>query len=175
MTVLDRLLAHDAWTTRQLLLRCRELSDEQMNREFDIGDKSLSATFVHIIGCMEKHTDLMLERNSDQIGRNDNSIVGLLARLTTVAKDFSEFASIVDCEGSADEMCVSAERGEKWPKGSLIAHIITHSMHHRAQIMYMMERSGIQDVIEGDALAWEGQARGWGYQWCDSYGNVVVE
>lgn len=30
MTILDRLLGHDAWTTRQLLLRCRELSEEQM-------------------------------------------------------------------------------------------------------------------------------------------------
>ncbi len=111
---------------------------------------------------MEKHTDLMLERVSVQIERDDKSIEGLSARLTTVAKDFSEFASSVDREGSADEMCVSAERGEKCPKGSLVAHTITHGKRHRAQIMYMMERSGIQDVIEGDALTWEGQARGCG-------------
>ncbi len=41
MTILDRLLGHDAWTTRQLLLRCRELSEEQMSRTFNIGDRNL--------------------------------------------------------------------------------------------------------------------------------------
>jgi uncharacterized damage-inducible protein DinB len=60
MDILDRLLGHDAWTTRQLLLRCRELTDEQMDRPFDIGNRSLRQTFEHIIACMESHTDLMM-------------------------------------------------------------------------------------------------------------------
>ena len=34
---------------------------------------------------------------------------------------------------------------------------------------------GVGDILEGDALGWEGQARGWGYRWCNSYGKVVVE
>ena len=29
MDILDRLVGHDAWTTRELLIRCRGLSDEQ--------------------------------------------------------------------------------------------------------------------------------------------------
>ncbi len=52
MTILDRLLGHDAWTTRQLLLRCRELSEEQRSQTFDIGDRSLSETLEHLIACM---------------------------------------------------------------------------------------------------------------------------
>ena len=64
MTILDRLLGHDAWTTRQLLLRCRELSEEQMDRMFDIGDRSLRGTFEHLIACMESHTDLLLGRTA---------------------------------------------------------------------------------------------------------------
>jgi hypothetical protein len=41
MDILDRLLGHDAWTTRQLLLRCRDLTDAQLDREFDIGHRSV--------------------------------------------------------------------------------------------------------------------------------------
>jgi integrase len=37
MDLLDRLLGHDAWTTQQLLVRCQDLTDEQLDREFDMG------------------------------------------------------------------------------------------------------------------------------------------
>ena len=181
MTILDRLLGHDAWTTRQLLLRCRELSDDQMNRSFEIGDRSLSGTFEHLIACMESHTDLLLGRRTQEhyeatkTLRDDETVDGMLTRLTIVAKDFGEFAAKVDREGRADEMCTDSEHSNWWPLGSVIAHIITHSTHHRAQIMYLLEQLGVQNVIEGDALGWEGQARGWGYDWSNSYGRTVAD
>ena len=106
--------------------------------------------------------------------RDDESIGGILTRLTIVSKDFAEFTAKVDREGRADDMCTDVENSNRWPLGSVIAHILTHSMHHRAQIMYILEQLGMQDVIEGDALGWEGQARGWGYDWSNSYGKVVV-
>ena len=56
--------------------------------------------------------------------------------------------------------------------GGAIAHVLTHSMHHRAQAHYILEKLGVENVIEGDALGWEGQARGWGYG--GSYGSVVA-
>ncbi|MCW3098748.1 MAG: DinB family protein [Chthonomonadaceae bacterium] len=175
MDILDRLLGHDAWTTRQLLLRCRELTDEQLDRPFDIGNRSLRQTFEHIIACMESHTDLMLERTTADYDRDEETIDGMLTRLTIVAKDFAEFATAVEREGRADAMCTNAEKTRKWPLGSLIAHLITHSMHHRAQVMYLLEQLGVQNVMEGDALGWEGQARGWSYRWCNSYGSTVAD
>jgi uncharacterized damage-inducible protein DinB len=175
MTILDRLLGHDTWTTRQLLLRCRELSEEQMNRTFDIGDRSLRETFEHLIACMESHTDLMMERTMMDDARDDDSLDGMLQRLTIVAKDFTEFAARIDRENRADDMCISTKKEGKWPLGSLIAHLLTHSERHRAQILYMLECLGVQNVIEADALGWEGQARGWGYDWCNSYGKVIAE
>src|SRR4051812_28126973 len=41
MDILDRLLGHDAYTTRLLLSRCELLSDEQVDREFPIGPGTL--------------------------------------------------------------------------------------------------------------------------------------
>jgi uncharacterized damage-inducible protein DinB len=181
MTILDRLLGHDAWTTRQLLLRCRELTDEQMDRPFAIGDRSLRQTFEHLIACMESHTDLLLERRTPEHAfsvralRDDESLDGMLKRLATIAQEFGAFAVAVDHDGRADDLCTDEERDKQWPLGSLIAHVLTHSMHHRAQILFILEELGVTDVIEGDALGWEGQARGWGYDWCHSYGRVASE
>ena len=181
MTIIDRLLGHDAWTTRQLLLRCRELTEEQLNIQFEIGDRSLAGTFEHLIAVMESHTDLLLGRRTQEnflatkALRDDESVDGMLKRLTVVAMDFADIAAQVEREGRADEMCTDPGGTNRWPLGGVIAHVLTHSMHHRAQILFMLEQLGVKDAIEGDALGWEGQARGWGFDWCRSYGRVVVE
>ena len=61
MDILDRLLGHDTWTTRQLLLACQPLPDELLDIEFDIDHKSLRETFIHMISNMEVWTDLLYE------------------------------------------------------------------------------------------------------------------
>ncbi len=54
-------------------------------------------------------------------------------------------------------------------------NILGRSMHHCAQALYILEQLGIQDVIEGDVLGWEAQARGWGWADGGSYGNISVD
>jgi hypothetical protein len=34
-------------------------------------------------------------------------------------------------------------------------------MHHRAQVMYLMEKVGLSEHIEGDLLGWESTSFGW--------------
>ena len=50
MDLLDRLLGHDTWTTRQLLLCCWSLTDEQLDREFDIVRTLLVPAIATILG-----------------------------------------------------------------------------------------------------------------------------
>src|SRR5262245_30435115 len=84
MDILDRLLGHDAWTTGQLLLRCRELTDAQLDQEFDIGHRSVRATMLHIVRNMEVWTDLIAGqpvRPDEGVGPSGRSVEGLLRRL----------------------------------------------------------------------------------------------
>jgi uncharacterized damage-inducible protein DinB len=166
MTILERLLGHDAWTTRQLLLRCRELTDEQLDRSFDIGQGTLRNTFLHLIGNMEGWTDLMRGRpvRTSARPREDETVEGLLRRLGVVAPEFGEFAARVEREGKADEMFLDIldDPPRKKSLGGAIGHLITHSMHHRAQALYLMECLGLHDLPEGDVLGWERVTRGWG-------------
>jgi uncharacterized damage-inducible protein DinB len=165
MDLLDRLLGHDAWTTRQLLLRCRELTDEQLDRRFDIGDRSLRETFVHVIENMEAWTDRMAMRpgRAETTSMWTPSVQSLLDRLTLAAKDLADVARRIRDEGRFDQMYADPREEPLNPRplGGMIVHAITHSMHHRAQALYLMEQLGLKDLPEGDALDWEHKAFGW--------------
>jgi uncharacterized damage-inducible protein DinB len=39
--------------------------------------------------------------------------------------------------------------------GTSIAHVITHSMHHRAQVLYLLRLAGVNPLPEGDVFSWE--------------------
>ena len=76
-------------------------------------------------------------------------------------------------EGRAAELITTPKSGNRRSVGAVIVHVVTHSMHHRAQILYMLEQLGLADVIEGDPLSWESVARGWGWADGRSYGKPV--
>jgi len=164
MDLLDRLLGHDAWTTRKLLLRCRELSEEQMDRPFDIGHRTVRGTFLHVIRNVEIWSDLMsgVPVRPDQ-GQDpeERSIPGLIARLDQASTDLAALARRVAADGRWDERWLDHLDDPPREKtyGGAIAHVVTHGMHHRAQLLYILRRLGLEDLPEGDVLTWESQAR----------------
>jgi uncharacterized damage-inducible protein DinB len=155
MDLLDRLLGHDAWTTRQLLNICASLADEQLDREFDIGHRTLRATLAHTICNMEVWSALM--QNQEAVKQSDKSIPGLIRRLDAAAIRLQSIARAVSDRNGWDETWI--DRLDDPPRektfGASIAHVITHSMHHRAQVLYLLRRSGITNLPEGDVLSWE--------------------
>lgn len=162
MDILDRLLGHDVWTTQQLLAQCQSLSPAQWDRSFAIDHGSLRKTFAHLIGSMEIWTDLLYERpvRTDRAGE---TLEQLQQRLTSVAREFAALARAIAYEGRYDAVFIDMLDQPPVPKtfGGAIAHVITHNMHHRAQIMYIMEQLGLRDHVEGDILSWESIAFGW--------------
>ena len=161
MDLLDRLLAHDSWTTRQLLLACQTLSDELLDKEFEIDHKSLRGTFVHMIDNFEVWTDLLYERPVK--GKTGDSIPVLLERLSFTSLEFSKMAHRISRKGRFDDMFLDTLDQPPRLKtfGGTIGHVITHNMHHRAHIMFLMERVGLKEHIEGDLLGWESSSSGW--------------
>lgn len=165
MDLLDRLLGHDAWTTRELLLRSRSLTDDEIDREFDIGHRTLRRTFQHMIRNMEVWTDLISGvpvRNNSDCDAGGRSIEELLKRLDVVVPQLQESARRVTDEGRLDEMLVDHLDDPPTRKsyGGAIVHLATHGMHHRAQVLYLLRKLGVTDLPEGDALSWENQLRG---------------
>lgn len=161
MNLLDRLLGHDVWTTRQLLLACRDLPDEALDREFEIDHGSLRHTFVHLIDNMETWTALMAGREPQE--HKGTSVDELLSRLSSVGREFAQLARRVEAESREDDCFMDTLDSPPIRKtfGGGIGHVLTHNMHHRAQVMFLMERVGLREHVEGDLLTWESTAFGW--------------
>ena len=160
MDLLDRLLGHDAWTTRQLLGCCQGLTDDQLDREFDIGHRTARATLAHIIRNVEVWTDLMSRRPIRGNGREQDercSIPEMITRLDRAAVDLATLARAVAQREAWDERWVDYLDDPPREKtfGGGIAHVVTHSMHHRAQVLYILRRLGLPKLPEGDVLSWE--------------------
>lgn len=160
MDLLDRLLAHDVWTTRTLLLRCQNLTDEQLDRDFDIAHRTVRKTFVHMVANLEIWTDLMNGKPTREA--RGRSIPELTERLDRAAADLSTVARGVAERNAWDERFVDVLDNPPREKsfGGAIAHVVTHNMHHRAQLLYMMRRLGVHELPEGDVLTWEQQLTG---------------
>jgi uncharacterized damage-inducible protein DinB len=161
MDTLERLLRHDAWTTRQLLLRAQELSDAQLDRPFDIGHRSLRCTLGHIISQMEFWCDAMQRQPYRWKIEPDNSIETMLARLDTVTPELLTLATQIAAHQLEDAAFIAPlePTARMIPLGTALAHLPTHGTHHRAQCLYMLKLLGLEDLPEGDAFSWERQHR----------------
>jgi uncharacterized damage-inducible protein DinB len=161
MDLLDRFLGHDVWTTHQLLLRCRGLTDDQLDRDFDIGHRTVRATLLHVIRNIEVWSDLLAGNSvREDPGPSGRSVSALARRFDFAAANLAEVARSIAQRRGWDEKWVDhldTPPTEKTYGGS-IAHVITHSMHHRAQLLYLLRRLGVNDLPEGDVLSWENQA-----------------
>lgn len=158
MDILDRLLAHNAWTTNKLIEQSRGLTDSQLDQKFDIGLKTVRATIDHIIESMEWWTDLMNglpQRSFETLDEDPMSLAGFTKRLELVAIQFAEVARRIQAEGQLDEKWQARDdQPEPFNYGTTIIHVITHSAHHRAQLMYMLKQLGVAHVIMAHALSW---------------------
>ena len=161
MNLLDRLLGHDEAATRELLVICQNLTDEQMDREFDAGWRTLRRTFAHMIGNIEVWTDLMMERMV-RSGSAGDSVPELLARLEASYAEFAAFARQIEREGRLDDLWTDVLDNPPTQKsyGGAIGHVITHNMHHRAELQHILNRLDIPiNVPEGDLMGWDQRQR----------------
>jgi uncharacterized damage-inducible protein DinB len=162
MDLLDRLLQHDLWTTQQLLERYRELTPAQRTQSFDIGHQTLDATFQHMLGNVRVWTDLMLERPVQTVPERPAAPVDeLIAAWNNAYWEFAALARQITAEGRMDDTFLDVLDQPPRPKsfGGAIAHVITHNMQHRGEMMHMLARLDVPNIIEGDVLSWEHQAR----------------
>ncbi len=96
MDLIDRLLDHDRWATARLLDLSCGLTDTQLDQPFDIGHRTLRATFGHMIFNVDFWTAVMVEQPVDA-GRDDWSLPEMIERherfyatFATVARRFRD-------------------------------------------------------------------------------------
>lgn len=153
MDLLDRLLAHDDWATTQLLELCRDLTDEQLDQPFDIGHRTLRATFGHMIFNVPCWTGLMLGQPIEE--RTDRcSVATLLEEHRHGFATFAALAHQLRDQGRLDDTFVDHYRVLKSFGGAVLA-VVLHNTEHRAEAVHILHRLGLPDVPEVDFGVWD--------------------
>jgi uncharacterized damage-inducible protein DinB len=157
MDLIERLVGHDRWTTSEILRRCRELTDGQLDQEVFIDHRTVRATLAHMIWNVETWTDLMLGVPIDRSIERSTSLAGLTERHEAAGERFYGLARQLADEDRLEGIWIDVLDNPPTEKtyGGAITHVITHNMHHRAQLLFMLDSLGLRDLPEGDLLGWE--------------------
>ena len=153
MDLLDRLLGHDHWATAQLLDLSRDLTDAQLDQEFDIGHRTLRATFEHMIFNVAFWTGLMTGQPLDA-QRDDCSLAALSDRHERSYATFATLSRRLRDEQRLDDTFVDHYTARK-SFGGTILHVILHNAEHRTEALHILERLGVPDVPEVDLGVWD--------------------
>lgn len=158
MDLLDRLVGHDHWATAQLLALSRGLTDAQLDQPFDIGHRTLRATFEHMIFNVEAWTAVMAGQ-PDNVQRDDRSLAALIDRDERAFAAFAAFARRVRDEQRLDDTFVDYFDAHM-TFGGAILHVILHNAEHRGEALHILERLGVPDLPEVDHGLWDFKRRG---------------
>lgn len=155
--LLDRLLDHDAWTTGQVLDRAAALSPAQLDQDFDMGHRTFRATALHMLRNIEIWTDLMASRPVRPGPADDGPLAAWQARFAAAYADFAEVARASRAAGRLNTTYLDVL--DRPPRAKTVAgtilHVATHNHMHRAELLHILERLGVPNLIEGDVLSWE--------------------
>ena len=155
MDLLDRLLGHDHWATARLLELSRNLADAQLDQPFDVGHRTLRATFEHMIFNVEAWTAVMAGQPVDA-QREDCSVAALIDRHERSSATFATFARRVRDEQRLDDTFVD-HFATDMTFGGAILHVVLHNAEHRTEALHILERLSLPEVPEVDPGLWDYQ------------------
>jgi uncharacterized damage-inducible protein DinB len=78
-------------------------------------------------------------------------------RFAAAYSDFARVARSARDAGRLNELFVDTLDVPPREKSfaAAILHVLTHDHLHRSELLHMLDRLGVQKLIEGDVLSWE--------------------
>jgi len=157
MDLVDTLLGHDEWTSQLLLDIAKTMDDEQLDADHGFAHRTIRRTLNHLIHNVDVWGGLMDGvAEFRQPESRDSTTDALERRLRESYARFGRVARDVARRQAWDDEWVDVLDTPPQPKtfGAAIAHVITHNMHHRAQLLQMFRLSGLTNLPEGDVFSW---------------------
>lgn len=155
MDLFERMLGHDRWATERILDYSRELTDEQLDQQFDIGRQSLRETLDHMILVVDFWTVQMAGQPAPSRrleGRR--SVAELAERHARHHAAFADLARRARAAGRLDETFLDHYT---YPQslGATIIQVLHHNAQHRAEARHILERLGVSVRGDLDPQEWE--------------------
>ncbi|RPG14717.1 MAG: hypothetical protein CBB69_011340 [Phycisphaera sp. TMED9] len=149
------LLDFDAWANDRLFDACRPLDDQALDQMFEMGLGSIRKSLIHNLGAMIGWTGVLKKIEDPFAGMKDgaaHSIEEIRADQSSASIEFQ--AAVLD--GRFDDTMSRERDGKKFvfTRGGICAHVMTHSMHHRAQCLNMLRHLGVDDLPQSSVFQW---------------------
>jgi uncharacterized damage-inducible protein DinB len=156
------LRAHNTWATGVLIDDAAKLSHEQFHQRFEIGPGSVHDTLRHIVGAMLRWADRIggrevkpsIEKEGETLPAG--ALRGLLAKADA---DLRAVAEAIDSRaGWLETMQFVVDGGptNRFSRAAAMMHVLTHGMHHRAQVLNMRRQLGLAALgLDLDVVEWE--------------------
>jgi uncharacterized damage-inducible protein DinB len=167
-TLIEVLLAYDAWANRQLLTACHAVAQEQFDAALEIGPGSLSATVSHLIGSMFFFADRLSRRaprprwNQDARQTLDTLTPMLeqaIQELQTAVADALRTHALTDILNWTDTDMEPANPLDQITYAVALVQIIDHGIHHRTQAMTMLRQLGVEAATDWHPFEWDETTR----------------
>jgi uncharacterized damage-inducible protein DinB len=149
---LDALLGHDRDMTIYLMSLSADLSDDELDRAFDIGHRTLRRTFDHMILATASWTGQLTGSPVPWVP-NPASIPEMQARHREVYARFEATARAIAAEGRHGEVFLDTHQYPQ-TKGLTVLHVILHNHMHRGEVLHILQRLGLENLPEGDPQEW---------------------
>jgi uncharacterized damage-inducible protein DinB len=159
MDLLDLLLDHDHWATARLLDASGGLTDAQLDQPFDIGHRTLRATFGHMIFNVPFWTAFLAGQPADggysaDAQPDDRSLAALSDHHERSHAAFASVARRLRDEHRLDDAFVDHYAVRK-SFGGTILMVVEHNVEHRSEALHILERLGVPDPPEVDLGVWD--------------------
>ena len=159
MDLLDLLLDHDHWATRRLLDASGGLTDGQLDREFDIGHRTLRATFGHMIFNVPFWTAFLAGQPADggfsaDAQPDDRSLAALIGHHERSYAAFASAARRLRDERRLEETFLDHYAVPKSFAGTILM-LVEHNAEHRTEALHILVRLGVPEVPEVDLGVWD--------------------
>src|SRR5262245_61561400 len=165
--LLRRLHQHRAWVNQNLLTVAEKLSEEQLRREFAIGQASVWKSLLHlyaaeyvwleaILGNDDPVTpgDLPRQLPGNQLGDGAiGSFVELRQRWSELEKRWDDYLAGLSAESLEEPVhkwSTSFGQGRRFAtrRADVLMHVCTHAQYTTAQVLNMLRQLGVQEMPE---------------------------
>lgn len=148
------LVEHARWGDGELLDAAAALTDEQLDRPFEMSLGSFRAIVTHTIGAGRSWVDVYrASETRPWLGDEGPFSVTQLRELMTLTYD--EWASAVKeldrgkiVERERDGNVLAMSRPE------ILTHVFTHAAHHRAHCINILRQLGVEPLPTGGLMKW---------------------
>jgi uncharacterized damage-inducible protein DinB len=141
------LFQHNDWGREQLMAVADRLTDEQLDRPFEMGPGTLRKTLEHIFAAEwvwlarwggRSPTQGECPRNLPTMG----DLLRVWRETATQREAFLNTLTDADLERDVDYRNTVGKPG-RYQLGIMMLHVCTHGTHHRAQAINMLRQLGV--------------------------------